>query len=80
MISGKRQVQERLHQLLNFLKQEVGQSTAHGIRLEVRLSHEEIASACCTTKVTITCLLGKLQHQGLIIFDNQRHIIFRDST
>jgi len=75
-ISGKRQVQERLHQLLNFLKEEIGQSTPNGIRLEVRLTHEELASACCTTRVTITRLLGKLQQQGLISFDKHRHIVF----
>ncbi len=79
-ISGKRQVQERLHQLLAFLKVEIGQSTPNGIRLEVRLTHEEIASACCTTRVTITRLLGKLQQQGLISFDKHRHIVFSNFT
>jgi len=79
-ISGKRQVQERLHQLLDFLKEEIGQSTPNGIRLEVRLTHEELASACCTTRVTITRLLGKLQKQGLISFDKHRHIILCNRT
>lgn len=74
-ISGKRQVKDRLDRLLQFLKQEIGQRVTQGIRLSVHLTHQELADACCTTRVTITRLLGKLQKQGKITFDSKRRLI-----
>ncbi|MBV8887948.1 MAG: PAS domain-containing protein, partial [Chroococcidiopsidaceae cyanobacterium CP_BM_RX_35] len=58
-ISGQRHVKDRFYQLLQLLKQEVGQPVAQGIRLSVRLTHQDLADACSTTRVTITRLLGK---------------------
>jgi PAS domain S-box-containing protein len=78
-ISGKRQVQERLYYLLLFLKQEFGEQVALGTRLNVRLTHQDMADACCTTRVTITRLLSKLQQQGEIRFDSKHHILFTDN-
>lgn len=78
VISGRRRVEDRLHHLLQLLKREVGEPVGEGIRLSVRLTHEDIASACCTTRVTITRLIGKLQQQGLISFDLKKHIIFKE--
>ncbi|WP_066381720.1 MULTISPECIES: helix-turn-helix domain-containing protein [unclassified Anabaena] len=78
VICGRRRVEERLHHLLQLLKQEVGEPVAEGIRLPVRFTHEDIASACGTTRVTITRLMGKLQQQGLISFDSKKHIILRE--
>jgi PAS domain S-box-containing protein len=78
VIAGRRRVQDRFQQLLLLLKQEIGEPVAEGIRLSVRFTHEELASACCTTRVTITRLMGKLQQQGQIYFDSKHHIIFKD--
>ncbi|QOV21859.1 helix-turn-helix domain-containing protein [Anabaenopsis elenkinii] len=78
VIAGKRRVEERLYHLLQLLKQEIGEPVPQGTRLPVRLTHEEIASACCTTRVTITRLMGKLQQQGLISFDSKKYIILGD--
>jgi len=77
-ISGRRRVQERLHYLLELLKREVGETVPEGTRLSVRFTHEDIASACCTTRVTITRLMGKLQEEGIISFDSKKHIILKD--
>ncbi|ARV59552.1 transcriptional regulator [Nostocales cyanobacterium HT-58-2] len=77
-ICGRRRVQDRFHQLLLLLKQEIGQPVPEGTRLLVRLTHEELASACCTTRVTITRLIGKLQKQGKICFDSKNHIILKN--
>lgn len=77
-ISGRRRVQDRLYHLLELLKQQVGQSVPGGTRLSARFTHEDIASACCTTRVTITRLLGKLQQEGVISFDTKKHIILKD--
>jgi CRP-like cAMP-binding protein len=74
-IAGQRHVEERLKQLLLLLKQEMGQPVPGGTRLNIRLTHQHIASAISTTRVTITRLLSKLQQQGWIILDRDRHIV-----
>ena len=74
-IAGKRRVEERLYHVLQFFKQQIGEPVPEGTRLRVRLTHEDIASACCTTRVTITRLMGKLQQEGLISFDSKKYII-----
>jgi PAS domain S-box-containing protein len=78
-IVGRRRVEDRLDALLQLLKQEIGEKVPQGTRFSVRLTHEDIASACCTTRVTITRLMGKLQKQGKISFDSKNHIILKDT-
>ncbi|HAJ62406.1 MAG TPA: transcriptional regulator, partial [Cyanobacteria bacterium UBA8543] len=68
-ISGRRKVKERLNHLLNFLEQKFGEKVIHGTRVNIRLTHQDLADACCTTRVTITRLLGKLQQENKIMFD-----------
>ena len=77
-ISGQRHVKDRLHHLLLLLKQEIGQPVAAGTRLNVRFTHQDIADACSTTRVTITRLLGKLQEEEKIILDSKNHIILKE--
>jgi PAS domain S-box-containing protein len=74
-VSGKRQVKDRLLHLLMLLKQELGEPIPQGIRLRVRFTHQELADACCTTRVTVTRLLGQLQKQKKIAFDSNHHLI-----
>lgn len=74
-IYGQLRVEDRLQHLLRLLKQEIGQPVDHGTRLCVRLTHQDFASACCTTRVTITRLLGKLQQEGKVTFDTHNHLI-----
>ena len=78
VISGMRRVQDRLYYLLRLLKQEIGEPVTSGIRLSVRLTHGDLASACCTTRVTVTRLMGKLQKQGKISFDAKKHLLIKD--
>ena len=79
-ILGRRRVKERLQHLLLLLKQEIGQPVANGTRLSVRLTHEELASACCTTRVTITRLMSALHKQKFISFDFKNHIIINNDV
>jgi CRP-like cAMP-binding protein len=74
-IAGLRRVDERLQELLKLLAQEMGESTNGGTRLNVRLTHQMLANAIGTTRVTITRLLGDFQAQGQIRFDCDRHLI-----
>lgn len=72
-VAGQRRISDRLYHLLQLLKQEIGQPTAGGVQLAVRLTHEDLANLCCTTRVTMTRLLGELQQQEKIRFD--RHYL-----
>lgn len=76
-IYGQIRVEERLNSFLELLKQVMGQPVEQGIRLRARLTHQDFASACCTTRVTVTRLLGKLQEQGKISQDDQNHLVLR---
>ncbi|KOP27399.1 transcriptional regulator [Hapalosiphon sp. MRB220] len=77
-VSGFRRVEDRLYYLLRLLKQEIGENLGNDTRIPIRFIHEDFASACCTTRVTITRLLCKLKHQGKITFDAKRHIIVKN--
>lgn len=74
-ISGKRHVKYRLYHLLLLLAKQIGQPTDRGTRLSIRLTHNDLASACSTTRVTITRMLGKIQAEGKIEIDSKNHII-----
>ncbi len=76
-VYGQLRVEDRFKHFLDLLKQEIGQPTDRGIRLCARLTHQDLASACCTTRVTITRLLGKLQQEGKIAFDSKNHLILK---
>lgn len=76
-VCGQIRVTDRLHGLLELLKQEIGQPVAGGTRLSVRLTHEDLATACCTTRVTITRLLTQLQQEKKLSVDSQHHLILK---
>lgn len=76
-VYGQTRVSDRLYSLLQLLKQEIGQPVANGTRLSVRLTHEELATACCTTRVSITRLLTQLQQQKKLSIDSQHHLILK---
>ncbi len=74
-LSGRRRVEERLQHLLGLLAMEIGTSTPTGIRLNVRLTHQNLANAIGTTRVTITRLINRFREQGWISFDQHRHLL-----
>jgi CRP-like cAMP-binding protein/PAS domain-containing protein len=78
-VAGQRRVKHRLYLLLRFLKQEIGEPVAGGVRLNLRLTHGDLASACCTTRVTITRLIGELQKRGKITIDAKSYIILNEN-
>ncbi|MEB3272236.1 MAG: Crp/Fnr family transcriptional regulator [Prochlorothrix sp.] len=74
-IVGQRRVEDRLRQFLQLLGQEVGQNQGDQIRLTVRLTHQHLANALGTTRVTVTRLLGQLRQEGVLDFDTDRHLL-----
>ncbi len=79
-IAGQRRVEDRLLQLLQLMKEEIGQPVPEGTRLSLRLTHQNLANAIGTTRVTVTRLLSKLKSEGAIILDRDRHIILKNDS
>jgi CRP-like cAMP-binding protein len=79
-ISGQRRVEDRLQHLLLLMKREIGESVAEGTRIGVRLTHQNLANAIGTTRVTVTRLLSKLKNEGAIGIDRDRHIILKNDS
>jgi CRP-like cAMP-binding protein len=73
-LRSKRQTSERLIGFLAFLAQFHGSQTPRGIRLEMQLTHQQIADALGTTRVTVTRLLGVLKKASLISIGADRHV------
>ncbi len=79
-IKALRRVDERLWHLLLMLSQEIGHTTDNGIRLNIRFTHQNLAKVICTTRVTITRVLGDFQNRGWLEFDEFRHIVIKTSA
>jgi CRP-like cAMP-binding protein len=74
-LMGLRRVEERLRGFLELLASEYGQPCAEGLRLNVRLTHQELASALGTTRVTVTRVIGALREEGWLQLDGQRRLV-----
>jgi len=73
-LAGKRRVQDRIQGFLHLLALEFGTPTPRGLRIEVRLTHQQIANALGTTRVTVTRLLGVLREEGCLDLGEDRHL------
>lgn len=74
-LAGRRRVEDRLQHLLALLAMEIGTPIPQGIRLNVRLTHQNMANAIGTTRVTITRLVNRFRDQGWVDLDPQRHLV-----
>jgi CRP-like cAMP-binding protein len=72
---GLRRVEERVRGFLELLAEEYGQPCDQGLRLNLRFTHQEIASALSTTRVTVTRVLGALRDEGWLQLDDQRQLV-----
>ena len=72
---GLRRVEERVRGFLEMLAQDYGQPCDDGLRLNLRLTHQEMASALSTTRVTVTRVLGLLREEGWLQLDDQRQLV-----
>lgn len=77
-LAGHRRVEDRLRDLLMLLKQEFGQSQPHGICLSIRLTHQHLANAIGTTRVTVTRLLGQFRQEGWLTVTPERYLLMTE--
>lgn len=58
--------QQRLAHLLLDLAEQFGTAVDDGVRIGLKLSHQELANLIGTTRETVTILLGKMKADGMI--------------
>jgi CRP-like cAMP-binding protein len=73
------QIFQRLQQLLNWLAYKFGHPTERGQLIELRLTHQDIADAIGTTRVTVTRLLHQFERKGWISISRQQGILLHRS-
>ena len=67
-----RDMSSRLVSFLLVLCRDFGVPSDRGITIDLRLSHQAIAEAIGSTRVTITRLLGDLRNSGLVEIDSKK--------
>ncbi len=67
-----RDMSSRLVSFLLVLCRDFGVPGEKGITIDLRLSHQSIAEAIGSTRVTITRLLGELKNSGLVQIDRKK--------
>jgi CRP/FNR family transcriptional regulator len=71
-----RDMSSRLVSFLLVLCRDFGVPSSDGITIDLRLSHQAIAEAIGSTRVTITRLLGDLRIEGLVAIDRKKITVF----
>ena len=72
---GLRGVENRVKSFLELMAEDYGQACGQGLKLNLRLTHQEIANAVSTTRVTITKVLGQLKESGWLQYDGKQKIV-----
>ncbi|MFM7676059.1 MAG: Crp/Fnr family transcriptional regulator [Synechococcus sp.] len=72
---GLRRIEDRLRGFLELLSEHYGQPCPQGLRLNLRLTHQDLASALSTTRVTVTRLIGALREEGWLQIDEERRLV-----
>lgn len=73
-----RDVPSRLAHLLLDLARETGVKERRGIRLQVKLTHQEIANLIGSTRETVSAILGDFKRRGLIDQQKREMIILNE--
>ena len=71
-----RDMASRLVSFLLILCRDFGVPTAEGIRIDLKLSHQAIAEAIGSTRVTVTRLLGDLRDQEMIAIHKKKITVY----
>ncbi len=66
---------ERLTSLLWELTERYGRSTREGLLIDIKLSHQDLASLIGVTRESVTLALGELQSEGTISIGRQRIVV-----
>jgi CRP-like cAMP-binding protein len=76
IINGRRHTVERLKGLLSLLGAELGESLPNGqTRIGYKFTHQQLASAIGTTRVTVSRMMAQFQVKGHLTLDKHRYLI-----
>uniref|UniRef100_A0A832H4V5 Crp/Fnr family transcriptional regulator n=1 Tax=Oscillatoriales cyanobacterium SpSt-402 TaxID=2282168 RepID=A0A832H4V5_9CYAN len=73
----QRSIRKRLICFVTWLFDRFGQDTQNGKQLNLHLTHQEIAEAIGTTRVTVTRLIKELQQDGYLCWSKQNHLLLK---
>jgi CRP/FNR family cyclic AMP-dependent transcriptional regulator len=73
-----RDAPQRIRMLLKILVGEKGEKTSDGIKINLKLTHQEIADMTGLTRETVTRVLNEWRKEGLIVVTRSRHIVLRE--
>lgn len=73
-----RDARGRVTEALLQLARAHGEPTAQGLRLKIRLTHQELANYAGVTRETVTRILAELQNNGLVAINADRRVVIRD--
>lgn len=76
-LSGKRMVVDRLYGFLMLIANEYGLASDEGTLINMRLTHQQLANAIGTTRVTVTRCLGELKDAGLVGISAKRRLYLK---
>jgi CRP-like cAMP-binding protein len=80
IINGRRHTIERLKGLLSLLKDELGESLPDAqTRIGYKFTHQQLANAIGTTRVTVSRMMAQFQAKGHMTLDRHRHLILDNS-
>ena len=71
-----RDMGSRLVSFLLILCRDFGVPTSEGIRIDLKLSHQAIAEAIGSTRVTVTRLLGELRQENMISIHKKKITVY----
>lgn len=74
-LMGLKRVEDRVRGFLEMLALDYGVPCPQGLRVTAKLTHQEIASALGTTRVTVTRIIGQLRESGWLSIDAHRFLI-----
>jgi CRP-like cAMP-binding protein len=78
IIRSYKKVETMLIKLLAWLSKKFGSEVEKGRLIDMRLTHEDLAEMIGSTRVTITRILGQLEHEGLIDRLSLHRIVLRE--
>ena len=70
--------EQRLGQTLLQLARKLGKKDPRSIRIELRISHEELAAMVGTTRPRVSLFMQRFKNLGLIEMSQERHMIIKE--
>jgi CRP-like cAMP-binding protein len=75
-----RQAESSLLQLLSWLAKRFGYQVQEGQRIDLRLTHQDIADLVGLTRVTVTRLMKAFERQGIVQRQERQFVVMQDQA